>query len=87
MNTKNALGFLVVGVVMKSLPALAPDWFPPTGSHAVRQIKALNRALKLKGRVLLRSAGLTPWYVKKFKEFGFSARRVGARMPGTCIDR
>ena len=31
MNTKNALGFLVVGVVMKSLPALAPDWFPPTG--------------------------------------------------------
>jgi len=31
MNTKNALGFLVAGVLMKSLPAFAPDWFPGTG--------------------------------------------------------
>jgi hypothetical protein len=31
MNAKNALGFLVVGIVMKSLPGLSPDWFPPTG--------------------------------------------------------
>ncbi|OCK87620.1 uncharacterized protein K441DRAFT_670456 [Cenococcum geophilum 1.58] len=75
-------GTLTIVVVMDSM-----DWFPPTGSHAVRQIKALNRALKLKGRVLLRSAGLTPWYIKKFEEFGFSTRRVSARMPGTCIDR
>ncbi|OCK83343.1 S-adenosyl-L-methionine-dependent methyltransferase [Lepidopterella palustris CBS 459.81] len=74
-------GTLTIVVVMDSM-----DWFPPTGPHALRQIKALNKALKLKGRVLLRSAGLTPWYIKKFEESGFSTKRVGARMPGTCID-
>jgi hypothetical protein len=31
MNAKHALGFLMVGVLMKSLPAFAPDWFPGTG--------------------------------------------------------
>jgi hypothetical protein len=31
MNTGNALGFLLFGTVMGALPALAPEWFPPTG--------------------------------------------------------
>ncbi len=77
-----APGTLTIAVLMDSM-----DWFPPDGPEAACQIKALNRALKLNGRVLLRSAGLAPWYVDAFEQLGFSTKRVGARMPGTCIDR
>lgn len=73
---------LTIVVVMDSM-----DWFPPTGSQAARQIRALNRALKLKGRVMLRSAGLEPWYLTVFEECGFACRRVAVRVPGSCIDR
>ncbi|HZZ56414.1 MAG TPA: hypothetical protein VFE31_01190 [Opitutaceae bacterium] len=37
MNTKSAIGFLVVGLMMKELPLLEPGWFPhngPDGSNA-----------------------------------------------------
>lgn len=73
---------LTVAIVMDSM-----DWFSPKGSQAAKQTKALNRVLQIGGRVLLRSAGLSPWYIRVFEEQGFSARRVGARFPGTCIDR
>jgi betaine lipid synthase len=63
------------------------DWFDPDGPEAATQIAALNRALKFGGRVFLRSAGLRPWYIPVFERLGFAARRVGARLPGTCIDR
>lgn len=63
------------------------DWFDPSTNAASTQICALNRALKLKGRVLLRSAGLKPWYVAVFEEHGFSTKRVAARLPGMCVDR
>ena len=68
---------------MDSLDWLSPQNALPTTS----QIQALNRALQLKGRVLVRSAGLHPWYVRIFEESGFSVRRVAARVPGTCVDR
>jgi hypothetical protein len=32
MNAKNALGFLLVGALMKSLPSLEPHWFHHAGS-------------------------------------------------------
>ncbi|KAF2016249.1 hypothetical protein BU24DRAFT_462429 [Aaosphaeria arxii CBS 175.79] len=73
---------LTIVVVMDSM-----DWFPPEGKQAIRQIQALNRALKVRGRVMLRSAGLEPWYVKVFESEGFSCKRVAARIPGSCIDR
>lgn len=63
------------------------DWFDPISNEATIQVQALNRALQYKGRVLLRSAGLHPWYVHIFEQFGFSAKRVAARVPGTCVDR
>ena len=63
------------------------DWFDPASEEAEVQIKALNRALKLAGRVLLRSAGLKPWYIPVFERLGFCAKRVGARLPGECVDR
>lgn len=63
------------------------DWFDPSGSEANIQVAALNRALKLGGRVFLRSAGLRPWYVPIFERLGFEIRRASARLPGTCIDR
>jgi len=63
------------------------DWFDPQSDEALTQIHALNRALKPAGRVMLRSAGLKPWYIPAFEGCGFTARRVGARFPGTCIDR
>lgn len=73
---------LTIVVVMDSM-----DWFPPAGNQALKQIRALNTALKVKGRVLLRSAGLEPWYVKVFGECGFTCKRVAVRVPGSCIDR
>ena len=63
------------------------DWFSPQDSQALIQVQALHRALKTGGKVLLRSAGLKPWYTAVFEKNGFATRRVGARMPGTCIDR
>ncbi|KAF9740191.1 hypothetical protein PMIN06_007123 [Paraphaeosphaeria minitans] len=75
-------GTLTIVVVMDSM-----DWFPPTGTQAGKQIRALNRALKVKGRVMLRSAGLEPWYLKAFEECGFGCKRVAVRVPGACIDR
>lgn len=73
---------LTVAVVMDSM-----DWFDPGSEEAGRQIMKLNCALKLGGRVLLRSAALTPWYIATFESLGFSAKRVGARFAGACIDR
>lgn len=63
------------------------DWFDPEGTEATAQAQKFNQALKMDGRILLRSASIEPWYIKNFEENGFSARRVGARFSGTCIDR
>ena len=76
-------GTLTIAVLMDSM-----DWFDPEGKEAAQQIRAVNRALKVGGRVLLRSAGLKPWYVRQFETLGFVGKRVAARIPpGTCIDR
>lgn len=75
-------GTLTVAVVMDSM-----DWFDPGAPAAGLQIEKLNRALKLGGRVLLRSAALTPWYIATFEAMGFQPKRVGARIGGACIDR
>lgn len=77
-----APGTLTVAVVMDSM-----DWFEPRERAASRQISRLNRALAVGGRVLLRSSALKPWYLKEFEALGFSARRVGERREGVCIDR
>lgn len=63
------------------------DWFEPTDSQAESQVQRLYRALKVGGKVLLRSAGLKPWYMTLFEKNGFVTRRVGTRYPGSCIDR
>jgi betaine lipid synthase len=48
----------------------------------------VNRSLKIGGRVLLRSAGLRPWYVAVFEKLGFVGKRVASReVRGTCTDR
>ncbi|KAI1074310.1 hypothetical protein F5B20DRAFT_463769 [Whalleya microplaca] len=75
-------GTLTVAVVMDSM-----DWFDPGSDAAAAQIAKLNRALKMGGRVMLRSAGLAPWYLKEFESQGFSARCMGSRKDGACIDR
>ncbi|KAK1706056.1 hypothetical protein BDP67DRAFT_415357 [Colletotrichum lupini] len=75
-------GTLTVAVIMDSM-----DWFDPGAPAAAAQITKLNRALKMGGRVLLRSSALSPWYVKVFEAHGFSPKRVGARKDGACIDR
>ncbi|KUM60231.1 hypothetical protein ACN42_g6893 [Penicillium freii] len=75
-------GTLTIAVVMDSM-----DWFDPAGDSAPSQARTFNKALKKGGRILLRSASIDPWYIKHFEENGFTARRVGARFPGTCIDR
>ena len=63
------------------------DWFKVGENQAEVQVEALYRALKLGGKVLLRSAGLKPWYTALFEKHGFITKRVGARLPGMCIDR
>ncbi|KAK0631713.1 hypothetical protein B0T14DRAFT_8769 [Immersiella caudata] len=73
---------LTVAVVMDSM-----DWFDPGSDAAAQQILKLNRALKIGGRVLLRSSALTPWYIREFEAHGFAGKRVGNRTEGSCIDR
>ncbi|KAI2641040.1 hypothetical protein GGS21DRAFT_502767, partial [Xylaria nigripes] len=73
---------LTVAVVMDSM-----DWFDPESTAAVSQIMKLNCALKMGGRVLLRSAGLKPWYLKEFEKLGFTTACMGSRVDGACIDR
>jgi len=73
---------LTIAVVMDSM-----DWFDPGSDAAGVQIGKINRALKVGGRVLLRSAGLEPWYVARFEQLGFRGKRVACRMPGSCVDR
>lgn len=75
-------GELTVAVVMDSM-----DWFDTGSQAAAAQVTKLNRALKMGGRVLLRSSALSPWYIKVFEAHGFSAKRHGARLNGACIDR
>lgn len=74
---------LTIAVLMDSM-----DWFTPSGPEAEAQVKVVSKALKPGGRVLLRSAGLDPWYIRVFQENGFTTKRVAARItPGTCTDR
>ncbi|KAG6065259.1 hypothetical protein E4U32_007548 [Claviceps aff. humidiphila group G2b] len=61
--------------------------FDPGSSAAAAQITKLNRALKMGGRVMLRTSALTPWYIKIFEAHGFTAKRHGGRIDGACIDR
>ncbi|KAI0631286.1 hypothetical protein C8Q77DRAFT_199390 [Trametes polyzona] len=73
---------VTVSVIMDHM-----DWFDPEGTQATEEIRALNKAMKLGGRVLLRSAGLKPWYIAAFSAQGFQCNRVAARTSGKCIDR
>lgn len=83
-------GTLTVAIVMDSM-----DWFDPSSSSgssnnnnmAARQISKLNRALRMGGRVLLRSSAREPWYIREFEAHGFAGKQVGDREPGRCIDR
>jgi betaine lipid synthase len=65
------------------------DWFDPadTTSAAFSQVLALNKVLKIGGRVFFRSAARKPWYADLFENNGFEAKRVGLREGGNCIDR
>ena len=37
--------------------------------------------------MLLRSAGVEPWYIRLFARGGFECRRVAVRERGVCMDR
>ena len=73
---------LTVAVLMDSM-----DWFDPGADSATAQVARLNGAMKMGGRVLLRSAALRPWYLTTFTTRGFTAECVGQRTEGSCIDR
>jgi betaine lipid synthase len=74
---------LTIAVLMDSM-----DWFSPEGDEARAQCRAVNRALKLGGRVLIRSSGLRPWYMATFETCGFVAKRVAVRgLEGRATDR
>lgn len=92
-----APGTLTVAVLMDSM-----DWFeaPSSDSNRTdeqdrqngatalrRQIQLLRAAMKVDGRVLLRSAGQMPWYIRLFEEEGFKSKRVNVRTAGACVDR
>ncbi|EJF59822.1 hypothetical protein DICSQDRAFT_171781 [Dichomitus squalens LYAD-421 SS1] len=73
---------VTVAVIMDHM-----DWFDPEGTSATEEIRAINKAMKVGGRVLLRSAGLKPWYIANFAAQGFRSKHVAARTAGKCIDR
>lgn len=79
-------------IIMDSMDWLDPPMTTTTGQEAeegkaIRQAKALKRALKLGGKVLLRSAAYRPWYIRCFENVGFVAKRKSVRLPGDCVDR
>ena len=77
---------LTVAIVMDSM-----DWFaendPQARAETYRQVRLLRRALRVGGRVLLRSAGRVPWYMHVFEEENFASKRVNIRLEGECVDR
>lgn len=77
--TKNSL---TVAVIMDHM-----DWFDPEGTDADDEINALYGALAPGGRVLLRSASTSPWYIKNFERLGYKCEAAGVRVSGETIDR
>ncbi|KZF20217.1 betaine lipid synthase [Xylona heveae TC161] len=75
-------GTLTIAVVMDSM-----DWFEPGSAELDEQVQLIRQALRVGGRLMLRSAGTHPWYISAFEKHGFQATRVAVRNPGTCIDR
>ncbi|RMZ80151.1 hypothetical protein DV737_g3047, partial [Chaetothyriales sp. CBS 132003] len=84
---------LTIAILMDSM-----DWFDPPNPEAadeqplrhqpaLDQIIALNKVLRMGGRVLFRSASVRPWYTDIFDQHGFATRCEGRRDPGVCIDR
>ncbi|KAK6524357.1 hypothetical protein TWF281_011265 [Arthrobotrys megalospora] len=73
---------LTIAVVMDSM-----DWFDPHSNGAREQIKTFHRVLRVGGRVMIRSAGIEPWYAQIFESEGFKATRIGSRSENPCIDR
>ena len=71
-------------IIMDSMDWLVPE---TQAAEARAQAEALQKALKPGGKVLLRSAGYRPWYIKSFEDVGFVAKRAAVRLPGDCIDR
>ena len=71
-------------IIMDSMDWLVPD---KQADDAKQQAEALKCALKPGGKVLLRSAGYRPWYIRCFEQVGFVAKRASVRLPGECIDR
>ena len=63
------------------------DWFTPASPDAAAQIALLRTAMKEGGKLLLRSAGRNPWYMRLFEEAGFETKRASVRLPGLCMDR
>jgi len=74
MNVKNALGFLFVGLAMKALPGLSPDWFPPTGADGT---SASAIWLIWMGRIEILVGG---WYLFKHQARQ-TLRRLAASPP------
>ncbi|KAI9726206.1 MAG: hypothetical protein M1828_001879 [Chrysothrix sp. TS-e1954] len=72
---------LTIAVLMDSL-----DWYDAVADRGKvrRQINLLHGALKTNGRVLLRSAGVRPWWIAVFEQEGFRAKRVNGQH--VCID-
>lgn len=73
---------LTIAIIMDHM-----DWFSKEGSEANEEIEALDGALAPGGRVMLRSASKSPWYIKNFEEFGFKCTPAAVREDGTAIDR
>ncbi|EMG45621.1 ubiE Ubiquinone/menaquinone biosynthesis C-methyltransferase UbiE [Candida maltosa Xu316] len=63
------------------------DWFDPHGRDAINEITALKRCLADGGRVMLRSASTSPWYIKTFESLGFKVEENVVRGPDQSIDR
>jgi len=75
-------GTLTIAVIVDAM-----DRLDLQGTETEDQIRALNKALMMGGRVLLKSVALEPWFIPKFEQLGFQRRCYGMRKAGTCVDR
>lgn len=74
-------GTLTIAVILDAMDRLDPE-----SIEAGTQIRMLNKALAIGGRVLLKSVGQLPWYISQFEQLGFEPKSHGLRKLGTCID-
>ena len=69
MNSIDALGLYGLGIIMRMVPALNPDWFPPTGCDGTSAqaiwLAAMGAVLEVAGISYLLKCRVLPFFLRR----------------------